>query len=973
MRLRLTLFGIWTMTFLVAAQPEPLRLSPHFIHINTPDGLGGSEVYDMEQDDEGYLWFATDDGLVKFDGYQFTTFTTAHGLPENVILSLYKDNQGRIWLTFLSKGFGFWYQNNFTRFSHQDILSSHKPLPGTDYYLLNQDASKVFAALTGRGILEIDCPTGDSRVHQTRNKEAINIFNVGNNFLLNHGSHFAAPFDLSVSRALVYMDGSGKQENTGIKLRPGEFAISTCAMNGDEYLFFSSNRIMWFNRAKLVREVAFQGGNLLKAYYQPDKSIWLCLRGGLGLRVFENFDALSTGKYQEYLPGESISSVFFDRWQNLWVTSLNNGVYLAVHPEVQVVQLPNLKGHLLKIETNDKDEVYLGSDQFELYQINKSKQFIKALIPKIHGKTLYDLLWLEDQKRLLVGNQLIEVDKNQVVGTLTGSPEITWPRHYHLSADRQKVWVITGNIIRNYDIITHKQKYSPKDDLIPRVIDLQETPDHTLWLGTVDGLMSLNLSSDLLSSHTHLHPVLSERIEKLAIKSDSTLVVASKSQGVLLWKDTSFIHLTTQHGLLSNTIDALFIDKLDNIWVGSKSGLNCIHTRKPMKIESYTISSGLPSNQITDIDQLGNELWVATTNGLTIFSPYWRVRTITQPVILAFKSQRHSKTLSSQSIHLDAGENDIEISFHSIYPHLLGNIKYRYRLNDNEQWQETKSTTLRLSKLQFGEYHFEVQAFGEDDSWSPSTGVRFRVRRPFYLSPWFFLLSLAILSLIIFTVARYYIKRARRKAHFEKQIFELERRALQAQMNPHFIFNALNSIQLLIAKSDTKSAMYFLSSFASLVRRILDNSAKSEVRLSEEIEMLKQYIGLEKLRKKDQLQYEVMITPEVMTDEIYLPPMLVQPIVENAIKHGIEPLQDRPGKVEIIFDRDSDFLYITINDNGIGLQRRPNQTLEPHGYQLVAKRIGLWNSASSSKSIDILTRPDFDGTSIRLKVAIKQS
>jgi LytS/YehU family sensor histidine kinase len=190
-------------------------------------------------------------------------------------------------------------------------------------------------------------------------------------------------------------------------------------------------------------------------------------------------------------------------------------------------------------------------------------------------------------------------------------------------------------------------------------------------------------------------------------------------------------------------------------------------------------------------------------------------------------------------------------------------------------------------------------------------------------------------------------------------------------MNPHFIFNSLNSIQLLIAKSDPKNAMYFLSTFAALVRRILDNSVKSEVYLSEEIEVVKEYIELEKLRKKDQLEYKIIVATNVLLDDITLPPMLIQPIVENAIKHGLEPLIDTPGMLTVHIESDGKFLFITVTDNGVGMQKVPASTKKPHGYQLVAKRISLWNRMPRSQCIDIKSRPVIDGTSIRLIIAIK--
>ncbi|MEM6377115.1 MAG: histidine kinase, partial [Bacteroidota bacterium] len=207
---------------------------------------------------------------------------------------------------------------------------------------------------------------------------------------------------------------------------------------------------------------------------------------------------------------------------------------------------------------------------------------------------------------------------------------------------------------------------------------------------------------------------------------------------------------------------------------------------------------------------------------------------------------------------------------------------------------------------------------------------------------------LGLLTSIIAAV--FYLREKRRREELEMitQIDALERSAIQAQMNPHFVFNSLNSIQHFILESDTKQAVYYLARFASLIRKTLRASVDGPHSLKEEIEMLKIYLALEKLRFKDTFDYQITIAPNINPEGIYLAPMLVQPFVENAIIHGVADM-DRGGLITVHFGRSSQEIQVTITDNGKGFDPEGIDANSSLGVSITRKRL---NKNLNNKQLD---------------------
>jgi len=225
-------------------------------------------------------------------------------------------------------------------------------------------------------------------------------------------------------------------------------------------------------------------------------------------------------------------------------------------------------------------------------------------------------------------------------------------------------------------------------------------------------------------------------------------------------------------------------------------------------------------------------------------------------------------------------------------------------------------------------------------------------------------ISITLISLLIFRLWR---TTRKEKVNIEKQKIAMELKALRAQMNPHFIFNAINSIQHFILNNDSKAAHLHLSRFSQLIRKVLENSRFENIPLAEEIRMLELYLELESLRFSSKFHYKISVDTSIDTENVLISPLLIQPFVENAIWHGLMHLKGKEGEVLIGFEKVNDNLKCTISDNGIGrkqsMELKKGTMHESMGLSIAKERLQIVNMLNKAKtSITLIDKTDKDGS-----------
>jgi hypothetical protein len=331
---------------------------------------------------------------------------------------------------------------------------------------------------------------------------------------------------------------------------------------------------------------------------------------------------------------------------------------------------------------------------------------------------------------------------------------------------------------------------------------------------------------------------------------------------------------------------------------------------------------------------------------------------------------------------------DIRFEFVGISYRSVGSIQYRYRmLGLDSMWRETSETFLDYPSLPSGGYVFQLEATNKFGVRSSMLSLPFRVQTPYWEAVWFkmslFTILIGLTWMLVGWRIRYLRNRQQEKEHLIRQRAEMENTALLAQMNPHFIFNCLNSIQQFVFDKDMMATNEYISSFARLIRATLNHSSRPFISVAEEVEYLTDYLSLEKMRFKNKMDYFVEVETGLDTDDLLLPPMLLQPYVENCVRHGLRHKTNGQGYVHIHFWKLGEKLTVTIRDNGIGRKKALEYKTGEHieyqskGMSLTSSRIEMINVLYKSKievsiedMLDGAGRPD--GTRIVIEFPVFQ-
>jgi LytS/YehU family sensor histidine kinase len=253
----------------------------------------------------------------------------------------------------------------------------------------------------------------------------------------------------------------------------------------------------------------------------------------------------------------------------------------------------------------------------------------------------------------------------------------------------------------------------------------------------------------------------------------------------------------------------------------------------------------------------------------------------------------------------------------------------------------------------------------------------FSIRKPVWERWWFVILAVMFFLLGVYAILRrrvlYIRKKESEKNALKEKIVEFHYMAHRAQMNPHFIFNVINSIQLYVLQNQPKQAYLYLSKFSKLIRRVLQNSKEKLITLTDELEMIRLYLDLEKIRLEDDVEFEIFVEEGIEENRVLIPSMIIQPILENAIWHGIVPLDGiRPGKVYLKIFQTGDKLMISIKDNGVGIQKDDEKTKKSSmGLDLIKDRLTLLSNRTNFKVVRLVDdHGEIQGTEVIISFPI---
>ncbi len=518
-----------------------------------------------------------------------------------------------------------------------------------------------------------------------------------------------------------------------------------------------------------------------------------------------------------------------------------------------------------------------------------------------------------------------------------------------------------------------------------------------LWLTTRIGLVYFNRTSEeaILFSESEDSPVqlASSSPFKVEVDKNDVVWIGHTAMGLESLHRTSEGTFITKSYRYSDQISKdqiydLEVDSNNNLWITHPLGLTHFDTEKQVfqlfKPEDGLLTHGFVSKVIQNNKLiLGGPGLFSVLNGSTLTADSITPNVIFSGISLFEKPLKPLAELDpSKGLKLNHDENYFTLQFAT--PAFIGEGKhyYRYQLEGyDDNWHYCQNGKAPYTNVTPGNYTFKVQASKEDNNWNDQiTMLPIQIIPAFWQTLWFkaLLFLLFISGGISFGLwrIRQVKEKERLKAEFERQLLEVEMSALRAQMNPHFIFNSLNSIKNFIIQNEPRMASRYLTKFSQLMRLILNNSKNPTVRLEDELKALDLYCQLENMRFENKFEYTIEVSENVDSEFIEIPPLILQPYVENAIWHGLMNKETK-GKLEIRVQQQNGDLQIVVQDDGIGREKAMEiknlsaLKRKSMGMQITSERLDLINERNKGKAfVKIIDLKNESGEAIGTKVKI---
>jgi ligand-binding sensor domain-containing protein len=937
---------------LIELNPLTEQFSYYRHDANNPGSLGQDHLPGPFIDAKNNLWLYTEKGLQLFNrrSRTFKTFQILHADPPNdnytpeIIWPAFEDKNNNIWGV---GGDGAIHRFNPSKselkiFSPQNISDNRIVA-----LLIDHDAN--FWALRGNSGLHLFHP-------ENGRFEPVPTINFDRYVGCQKICEWKDPLGsywliISTDKGLVFYNHKSRKY---ILVRSDPLNPYSLIENGISYLYTDQENIVWIGASKGLNilnnadqlfhvKTISQGssfgykagdGHIETIYEDPDlKMVSFWWTRGLVIYTKE-WKAmqfyLSIPPQDTSLEARDIYGVFRDFRGFYWMATDNNLLrfdrktnLFKVYNPTDDKGIPPEKPKLLReIIQFDSTSFYVKSKTFGIYKFDfVNEEFVQHLT---HSDNDPKSLPSNNLRALLKDNQdrLIIVSVNE--GIFIYDPRKNTFATYKHDPDA------------SVDEAIHNLYYDPG------------ISKNTLWLNSAHGLLKFDLATN------------------------------------------KFELFNSRNGLSNDFLVSNEVDNNGNVWVAHNAGISKFNLVN-RTFTNYSINNGLVfrefgHNMRTMAD---SNIYIGDEERLISFNPdqFSPNPTIPQVHINSVQVENEAYNITIDSITrnkiltLDYTQDLITVDFSVLnFSHPKEN-RFFYRLDEDTVWHKLNEGLVTLVRMSPGQYVLHVT--GSNDSGvmnEKGDSLYIRISPPYYQAWWFRVLILFGIALIVFVIQRIWIKRIRYEEHlktgFNKQLAHAETKALRAQMNPHFIFNCLNSINSFVIDQKYEVASDYLIKFSKLIRLILDNSRSETISIEKELETLKLYILLESARYENKFKCVYQIAENVNTNSIMIPPMLLQPYVENAIWHGLMQ-KEGEGTITIeIKKKSEETLHISIMDDGIGREKAAqlkskSATHKSHGLKVTALRIEMMNKLNSTGAhVDIIDLKDEQGHATGTKVEL---
>ncbi|MCB4808420.1 histidine kinase [Tamlana sp. 62-3] len=908
------------------------------------------EFYDIAEDEDHYIWLAADKGLYRYDGKTYLNFDNPEK-KSNSIFQLQFDREGKLWCNNIYGQF-FYVENDSLKL----FFDASKFVKGqlASYRVLEKSV-RIF---TETGIYDI-------------NKDSKNIsavFNgmcISNAFVNDANYTFVINLDGSLKRHRVYKFKNGIAKKI-IEITSSKRIQSPKLFAFNNVVFFthksSNGNVIYLvdkqsdSYTKIETPKQLQNETIYNVL-SFNNAYWFLTNSGV--LIFKLKDKSLIFKEQLF-KSESITDIQIDFNKNYWFTTLDNGVFVSPNLNIRQVEHKNKVTASAALYDNN---FVIGTNNGKLLFYNKDKLYKTIQLP---GKKIIGNLFFDDKTKQLI----VSINASESFIVNLKSFKIKDAKNtFSVAKSFSKIndsTLFYGNYRQG---IVYKKPYSLdyKKELRSSRVKASTVCNNSLFVSYIDGFFVYNLENfESKEIHYNSNNLI---VNVIASNNEKIIWLATQHNGLLKLENNTLSKL--EIGLPKNLhINNLKYD--DNLlWISSDSGL-FQYNINTTTLKFLSAQDGL-NTAVNNFLILKNKVVVTLPTSFYLLPKH-------EGLFKSFKTARvkiesvkinDRDTLLKPTYKLPHDLNKIEIQFNSNGFQANQQVNYKYRVKQlDTSWQNIPKNThfVNFNSLANGSYTFELKAKNSSaKGYVYASPITFIISKPFWETYWFYgLVMLSIFGLIwLYFINRLKQKEKQRileidKILIDKKITNLRLENLRSQMNPHFIFNALNSIQDYIVSNEKELASSYLVKFSRLIRMYLDYSQQNEITLEEELNALKLYLELEKVRFEDELEYKISVDNQLNTKQIKVPSLFIQPYVENALKHGLlHKLNDRKLhiKAEVI---QQNKLRITVEDNGIGREqseklKRPNKQHKPFATRANQERVYLYKN-KLKRDITIITK-----------------
>lgn len=964
---------VYILVFMFACIISHAQLTlPSYRHYTLRDGLPQMQIWSMFQDSRGYLWIGTKGGISRFDGEKFTNYKQIDGIPDNQIDGICEDFSGNIWIA-TRFGVSSFNGTAFTTYPFRNDNVQLAPTPdGKIWYVggINMPKNeaifgyiengrvtslvKEYPELTNDGGWQIAYAaeantlilSAGKKIFEFKNRRLIPILSA-------HGSIQIKTND-SIASIYEWKD----QNNFRLyEYRENKIELAADIINGHyqgnarprkQYSVMTGNNQVHWLKPDTIETTFFPDKWINQSFIDKDNQLWIGTEEGLYKIFPRGFETYR----RDALP--MIWSMIEDKNQKMWFASYNFGLRRLdgnSFSEFSAESLSNFgRGFYFQAQMDERGALYFPN--FKGIMCYDGKSF---------SKIDDDFCWAsyyDPDRKVLIGGYLKHIkafDLNHRKVREVGPTEGVEIKRYIMALDKDKkgnIWMGGNTGLARYNWDTgNVSNYNRENGKLPcdGVFCIHQPPTGEIWFGGTQGLLHYN---ELTDSVCRIDSPEITDVVNLVSSIDSTWLLFSQPTGIYLLDLKKFrkekkivLHLYNEH----------------NGFAGLEPGQN-----------------GAVK------DSKGN-IWMTTGTEVVKLNPKeldFKKNNITVRI-----SGFNGKPLSysQKEISLPRNDKTAVIQFETICFNRPTAARFSWRINDDRQdwspWQDENYAV--LTNLQDGKSILQVRTMipGLPDSASLSS-IPIIVSIALWKQEWFFPAMLGLVSCLVLLSLVLFLQTRTKLIQTNKQAKMFQLQAILSQMNPHFIFNVMASLQSMILSANIEKANDYLVRMSSLIRGFLDASASAtfsrsksinatELPLKKELEILDHFIQFQQLIYPDRFEYELSIGTEIIPETLTIPPMLIQPFVENAIKHGLLQKGGK-GKLKIsIYFSEKQTLIVEIEDNGIGIEKAEALEKQSHllyisrGKELTLKRIKLLND------MGYFIQYRIDSTDSRTKVTLK--